>query len=561
MKRSALFLVALLVACGGAEPAPQPPPTPSASGPAPSASIVPESPKMHPPVDPFAVPADLEHEQLPADLPRPALALKELPAAAKDAPKPPKECAAFVSRKPAKAPACADRPSALAALDAALGEKDAASRDAALAALEACAGLPPGVARALRAELAPTACGDALVEPTLKKPPKDLDPLVQDALVGLGVAARLARVAQSPPKLAPPFDKARVLAFQRGPGIQWATKETQAIAALGESATKLAFYGKAIAELEGGVAELRIVETLREMPVPDEIKKFDEAVQLYYAGLDQSLEAWKTRGRNATLVGMGTLAQIGEARSDRIERARRLLSKLYGGRRIDALDKLLLPPIPAPTPSVEGRLAARLGAFWAGLLLPAEAWKKPDVLAAFAARGVPVQHRIAMKTAELDEAQRVLYARARLEAFRAHWRKADAAEAVRLAAKAGPSDEARLYLALALALRGGPGDAGQMMIKAPLESLGVGGTAALDALAARAPVFGELARFDGAFLREISPPDPSVGVAAVAGHYKDVAQRYRDAEARLRDPAAKKEAGERAAAADAIARELVPPLK
>src|SRR5262245_26835219 len=93
------------------------------------------------------------------------------PPLAKGLPPPPAACADFVKRKAVGPLSCADAASSLSALDKAFTETDPASRDARLAALESCTLLPPGFARALRAELAPIECGDALVEPILKTPP------------------------------------------------------------------------------------------------------------------------------------------------------------------------------------------------------------------------------------------------------------------------------------------------------------------------------------------------------------------------------------------------------
>ena len=82
-------------------------------------------------------------------------------------PKAPAACSAFVRRAARPAAACADKAGAVAVLSSAMNEADPGKRDAALAGAEACAALPAGLARALRAELAPAECADALVEPYL----------------------------------------------------------------------------------------------------------------------------------------------------------------------------------------------------------------------------------------------------------------------------------------------------------------------------------------------------------------------------------------------------------
>lgn len=466
--------------------------------------------------------------------------------------KAPASCDAFVKRKPGKGPACADRTAALAALAGALDATGDAS-DAALASLEGCEGLPKGLALALRAERAPILCADALVGAIAEKPPQGMSGHVHEALRGLALAARVARAGRGAPKLAPPFDKKKVEAFHKGAMVKWANEQSTAIDELSNEIVKLGGYGGAVGAVEAGAASLRVVEAVREVPLPDELAKVEEAKNLFYGNLDALLEPRKVKGRDAALVGLGRLAKAGVVVDTRADAARALLSKLYGGRRIDALDRLMLPAATVVAPaSPEERLAARLPTFYAGLVVAPEAATTPRVLTQLATMGLSQPHRAALKNAKLDDASRVVVARARLELARRYWRAVDVDEAVRALAGLAKRDElATTLLALALGLRGGPTDAGSMMLKAPTLSLGLGDTRALDAVASSASPHKALAAFDAAYLRELSPPE-----AATSAHFRDVAARYRAASAAATEPTLRDAADKAAKAADELAAAL-----
>ncbi|UQA55407.1 hypothetical protein [Polyangium aurulentum] len=485
------------------------------------------------------------------------LAVAPLPAAPKGLPEPPKTCAAFVQRKPAAAPACADAAAALDALDKALAEAKPDKRDAALAGLESCAGLPAGVARALRAELAPAGCGDVLVEPLVNAPPKGTDGAVYGTLRGLALAARLARTGSAPPKLSPPYDKKRVQEFVAGPMSAWMNEQAAAIQELSNEGAKLTFYGRGLVALEAGSSDLRVVEAVRSVPLPAEIAKDQELKNIYYAQLDQALDPRKDRGRDAALVGLRDFAQVGVLRDARLDTARGQLSRLYGGRRIDALDGLVLPALAKAAPADMGeRLAGKLPTFYAGLLLGREAAAKPSVMRMLLDRGVPMQHRIALKSAELSPDTRRLYARARLELGRIYLRALDFDQAAALLSALPAADrtpEDAFLLALATALRNGPEDAAVMVRNAPVPMLGMGQVGDLDAIA-RAPQKGPLAgaaAFDAALIKQITAP-----AGANAAYFLDVAARYREASKLLTDPAQRTLADDRARAAEATAKAI-----
>jgi hypothetical protein len=550
----ALPVITLLAACGGTAPALPPPlvlPTATAS---PTSHVVapPAAPK-----DPFAIEGTLQEEWLPLLKP-PVFDLKTLPfpAAPKGVAPAPAACDAFAKRAAAKATKCKDAAATLAALDAALSEADPVKRDALLVDVEACPGLPVGLARALRAELAPVECGDRLVEPLLVAPPAGMTGAVYHALFGQGLAARLARSALAPPTLAPPLTKARVNDFVNGPLKDWALEQSRAIQETAQVGDRLPYYGRAIAAVEAGVADLRFVEAMRAGPIYDEMASDKELREAYYGSLEASLEPRKDRGRNAALAGLKELAYVGALRDARADRARVILSRAYGGRRIDALDALLVPPMPPLSPgAVEERLALKLPTFYAGLVLPEAEAQKPAVLRAMIEQGISVPHRIALKTIDITPEMRHVYAHARLELGRRYWRSFDFDQAI-VHAQAWPKDRPRpdeltLILALAIALRKGPEDAGAMIREAPRAALGLGNVAALDAVAAEKGRFAGVAAFDAAVVRQIATP-----ANASADAWRDVARRFRVAEGLLQDPAQRGVAADRARAAEETAKSI-----
>ncbi len=465
----------------------------------------------------------------------------------------PAACNGYARRKgEGSPPACADAPSALAALDAALGRAGEA-RDAALAGLEGCAGLPGGVARSLRAELAPVECGEAILDPYLKAPPANADGIVYGAMLGQAIASRLARAAQGPPTLALPHDRARVLEFIKGPMRAWLEQQALAIETISHAGAELPYYGKGVAAIEAGVADLRLVEAVRGGPIPDEFKKDEELKNAYYSSLDQMLDPRKDRGRDAALVGLKELSRAGVIHDARVDRARAMLSRLYGGRRIDALDGLLLPPVPRAAPaSLEERLAARLPTLYAGLLLDEQAGTRAGTLRQLLDQGVPLPQRQALRRAQIDPATSLLYARARLDLGRLYWSAVDFDQAAALAsaARAAAPEDATFALARALALRNGPDDASDMMRKAP-RPLPPAQSAAHDVVAAARGPYAAMAAFDAALIHQLAAPE-----GAGADYWNDVASRFHAAAALLGDPAQRAVADDRARAAEAVARAI-----
>ena len=561
---------ALLIACGPASPQPVGPP--AASGPGSQASAVASS--VAPPTapaDPFALDGTVREEWLPLlSGPAPSFGAVTLPQTPKNVPPPPPAaCDGFVNHATRSKTACSDKTVALGLLDAAMAVADPTARDAKLAVLEPCTAFDPGVIRSLRAELAPAECGDALAEPIVSKTLSAKDPPIPGAimhtLVGQALAARLLRSVGTPPKLEPPFTKDRVEAFTKGPLKAWFTDEANAVEELSKMGAGLSYYGKGIAAVAAGTADLRLVEVVRGAPIPDEFKADPTVLNEYFSTLDQALEPRKLRGRDAALVGLKELAHAGIVRDARTVAARRLLSELFGGRRVDALDVLAIAPIPAPkagdsdvakATGINGRLAASLPIFYVGLLLDPASAKEPSVLASLATRGVPVPFRVALKDAQIDDASRVSYAHARLRMGFEYWRAADFDATASLLVKVGKdklSPDDRLELAVALALRNGPDDVAALMQREGVMAPDFGRVAALDVVAADESAGADRGRaaFDAAVITQLTLPlsgDPSVWTA--------LAKRYATAVTLLVDEHAREEAMKRQHGAEAVAKTL-----
>jgi hypothetical protein len=238
-----------------------------------------------------------------------------------------------------------------------------------------------------------------------------------------------------------------------------------------------------------------------------------------------------------------------------VARARKLLSELYGGRRIDALDALLLPALPPLAPStLEERLALRLPTFYAALVLDPSDVGRASIVRSLLEQGFPIPHRVALNASELKDDTRALYARGRLDMGRSFWRAVDFDRAIALfassPAKGGGtrSEEATLVFALSLALHNGPEDAAELMRRATQEPLGVVDTAALDAVARAKGKYAGMAAFDAALVRQLGAPR-----AADAAYWNDVAGRFRGAAALLTDPGQRTKAEELSRAAEATA--------
>jgi len=495
------------------------------------------------PPDPFALPSGPRDDE-PADAAHPAVDLEpwKKAKAAKGVAPPPAACAAYANRAPAK--------DAAGILEA-LGEKDAAKRDARLVGLEQQQPRLKGAwTRAVRAELAPVECADAITDPFLQSYVPSTEPEASERarlVIGFSLAGKLSRTASAPPVMGAIRDKEKVKAFVSGPLKTWLLEQSTAIELLASGAAGLTGYARGVAAIEAGIAELRLVDKMRSAPVP---ATWDpELKAIYEAALDEALEPRKKRGRDAALVGMSDFARAGILRDARLDRARALLSKLYGGRRIDALEGLLLPAVVVPPPATPAELAmANVPVVW----LQDKELTNPDdprMLSRGVTRSLRARFR-KLPDGNPDEL-RSPYARARLDMGRVYWRRIDFVEAAH-AAKGGERPEDRLVLALSLALAQGPNGAAEMMRAPTPAALDLRHTEALDALVAEGGVLAGMAAFDAAHLHALSPVEGE----GAAAYLKDVAARFRKAESLLADPAQKKAAAQRAVDAEAAATSL-----
>jgi hypothetical protein len=456
-------------------------------------------------------------------------------------PAPDASCQAYVEHQGA---ACSAVGSGRDALSDALAQTAQLERDLRLSCLETSADLPPGLVRALRAELAPTSCADVLALPYLDPHRPELDRRLEDTLIALAAAGRLSRLVQTAPALEPPFDKARFLAFFQSTLKPWIVTQAQGIHELSLAGAHLTPYAKGVVAVEAGLADMRFVAAVRKVALPKEMSDDAEVREAYYAALDEALEPRKARGRDAALVGLRELANEGVVFDPRVMEARKLLSEVYSGRRIDALDKLLLPSLSAlVTGNTELKLAAELPTFYTGLLLKDTPVDTP-LLRALLEKGLPPAVLARLDPKQLDDRGQAYLSRLLLERGRRYFRAQDFARSAELSAVAKPSPEQSLYHALASTLQNGPRDASDVLLGGPVLPVGTAQVAELDRLAAeKANPSAPLAAFDSAYLRSLVPPQNN------AKFWDDLGKRFDAAEQRLREPEQKRRAHEASAAA------------
>jgi hypothetical protein len=457
----------------------------------------------------------------------------------------PAECAAFGGAAPTTCATGDFKELLAAALTTAPAE-----RDSLLRCLESHTEAPSGLVRALRADLAPRACGDLIVDSETKRTdqPRDL----ADALVGLGVGARLNRSVRQAPLPSPPFTKAEFLKHFKEVLSPWIVEQAHAVDTLSKVGPRLSSYGKAIVALEAGLADLRFVAIARAINLPQEMQSDPEIRETYLVALEQALEPRVLRGRDAALVGLGELSRQGITRDARLLEARQLLSALYAGRRIDALDGLLLPALPAAAQTTTPlKLAANLPAYYALRLEPTPSIDDPALLRARLEQGVPPALWLttlpATASPELKAlAQRALFQLGQLYFWAEPFARAAAIETP--AADAG----ATLVASLAKVLTRGPRNAAALMLGPTTLPPELRDTKALDALTLtkdKGPVAG-LAEFDAAYLRGLAPPanDPEF--------WKEQRARFERARKALVDKTAQGRAAELAKAAADTEKEL-----
>ncbi len=437
-------------------------------------------------------------------------------------------------------------------------------RDAALSSLESCEQFAAGLIRALRAELGPAECADVTVLPLVGEGidvqgiPED----IRETLTALGLGARLRRLGNDPPAPPPSRGREELETYFRETLFPWISEQAQAIFVMASQGRELSGYARGIVAIESGNADMRFVEIVREAPISKEIADHEEARDVYYATLDEQLEPRKQRGRNAALVGLKEMARMGVRESERVRSARRLLSKVFGGTRVNALDALLVPPLsPEPAQTDSAGIAARVPtAYTTSLIGPTPL--SANLVRAHLQMGMTQALRNEV-TASSDPVSKLLLVRALFESGRTYFRSEDfqAAEALlstlldAAAASALSADqvsEARLLRALSVALMAGPKDATEVIATGPRFAESLGNFVLLDSLALEKSQTGGRAAFDAAYLRElIAPP-------GAPDYFRDLAERYRTA-ARSLSGDEKRIASERAVACDEIARKIARP--
>jgi hypothetical protein len=491
----------------------------------------------------------LSPAKAPESAPAPGSAPSTAEAGASPAPKSPlselppgippaaRDCPALT---PAAKVACAPSGDFTAGLASALSSSGA-EQDRLLACLEGAAEAPPGLLRALRADMAPRGCGDAVVgDGSFAGAPRE----IADTLLALGVGARLYRSVREPPLPRPPFDKAAFLKHFKEVLSPWIVQQAHAVDVLSQTGPRLTGYAKGVVALEAGLADMRFVEIARAIELPTEMKNDPEIREIYLVELERALEPRVTRGRDAALVGLAELSRQGITHDLRLGEARTLLSQLFAGRRIDALDHLLLPAFPAlslDTPALN--VAAKLPAFYALKLDAAPTISDPKLLRARLEQGVPPALWLG-STGQAPSPE--LSALTQQALFKLGQTYFWAEPFARAAAIQPPANDGNAVLVAELArvLARGPRNAATLMLGPPTLPAELRETADIDALTKlKGPAAG-LAEFDAAYLRGLAPPanDPAF--------WKDQAARYQRAQKKLDAASAKIAADLRKAALD-----------
>jgi hypothetical protein len=411
---------------------------------------------------------------------------------------PAEDCKSYVGGPPAACPA-GSFDELLAGALALSGTE----RDSRLRCLESAQEAPAGLVRALRADSAPRGCADVVVGEDAAVPGAARE--VSETVIALGVAARLQRAVRQPPLPRPPFDKQQFIKHFKEVLTPWIREQAHAVDLLSQVGPRLTGYARGIVALEAGLADMRFVNVARSIELPEEMKNDAEIRETYLVSLEQGLEPRVVRGRDAALVGFGELAKQGITNDARLKDARALLSELYAGRRIDALDRLLLPaPAPLVTDTPALKLAALLPAFYALKLSSSPNVDDPKLLRARLEQGVPPALWLSASPPKSPElallAQRALFQLGQTYFWAEPFGKAAAIEVP--AQDAG----ATLVAALARLLAQGPRNAAALMLGPPTLPPALRETQQLDALArAKGPMAG-LAEFDAAYLRSLAPP-------------------------------------------------------
>lgn len=437
------------------------------------------------------------------------------------------------------------------------------ARDDALLSLESCSEFALGLMRALRAELGMAECADVLVEEVVGDGTKsaELPSDIRETLVALGLGARLRRLAAVPPEAPTDHSKEALNTYFKDLLFPWVSAQAQAIFVMASQGTELSGYARGVVAVEAGNADMRFVEIVRAAPLSDEIGEHQEAKDLYYATLDEQLEPRKARGRNAALVGLREMARVGVRSSERVSSARTLLSSVYGGRRVNALDTLLVPPLaPQKAETDAAAIVSRVPSSYAAAFIGNEK-PSPNLTRAHLQMGMTIGMRRQIESSG-DVVSRLLLARALFESGRTYFRSEDFQAALALLGAIVENekdavvlsqeqrDEAIFLRALSLALVAGPKDAAEMIAQGPRFADALGNLMELDSLAASPGEWGGRASFNATYLRELIAP------AGNSDYWRDLSVRYLNASKQLKG-AEKKVAADRSKACRDIERAII----
>ncbi|MCH2110974.1 MAG: hypothetical protein MK135_16775, partial [Polyangiaceae bacterium] len=415
-------------------------------------------------------------------------------------------------------------------------------RDSALAELEECQEYPLPWLRALRAELGDGTCADVLVEPLFASEEK-LTREQHERLLALGWAAWLRRLAVDPPPPPSGRTKAELLAYFQSTLFPWIKEQSLGIQEIATWGSELKGYPKGVVAIEAGMADMRFVEIARRVPIPEEFSGVQEAVDLYYSELDLALEARKARGRDAALVGLGSYLGEGVLKDRRLDEARGLLSRVFGGGRINALDEILFPePRQLEPETPRERIAAEIPTPYLGVAIDYPA-PEPRLVRFSLSRGYPRFFAQAVNQATESGDLRALDAYASFLLGRTYYQgryflRAEAllTELLDSSEKENGSGgssqgaafepaELRFLRALSTALMAGPATPVQLIAQGPIYADAAANFAILAAFESSSPLLKGQARFDSAYLREISaPPADALWWQQAAKEYEEAAQ-------------------------------------
>ncbi|WP_437935771.1 hypothetical protein [Sorangium sp. So ce341] len=461
--------------------------------------------------------------------------------------------------------------------------------------------MPAGLVRALRAELAPPACAEALVVPVLAAPPQGVSRAIYLTLYGHALASRLSRVA---PQL-PPLDltasptREDVARFAQALTPEWEAQKAL-LDELGAQALSMpASYGRAIAA--SALAEVSIATAshlyLAVRGPSTKLGRAEAGLLDAYARVRGALETPLTnQAIHAYLVSFRDFAALGVLDDYRASRGEIFMRSTYptslrstftffdltgvlmsyppfrktappSPRRIapdgtfpwgskpdgalrtpdDFMSMLVLnimapelalklPPLPpAPSGSVNERLAGLLPTFYAGLLLEPSLARQPAFLRALMDKGVPAPHRAALDAADLPADVVWLHAQARLLLGLQWMRASDIERAISLAGSLPRSGKVDLFLATATALRHAPDYPKAWMLDPRPLPAEFGDTRALAAIVEavpKAPHAGD-ALYNLALVKEAVS---SVDIRESFAFKREQSKRYRDAATLLPEP-------------------------